>query len=99
MATVQKMHFVVGSHSYTYYDNFHNRLSADFQNSVLLQTVVLIMVFNETKNYDFILPSKTCQPHLETRTANVWDLVQSHQSPFQKTVLVFDFLFFHGKRS
>jgi len=34
---------------------------------------------NETTNYDFILPSKTCQRHLETRAANVWDLVRSDQ--------------------
>jgi len=71
------------------------------------------MVFNEIKNYDFILlskqgrsqliystdhvfenfagncpvalpliagsPNKTCQNHLETGAANVWDLIQSDQ--------------------
>jgi len=40
------------------------------------------MNFNETTNYDFILPSKTHQRHLETRAANFWDL-KSHQSPFR----------------
>jgi len=41
------------------------------------------MVPNETTNRDFILPSKTCQRRLKTRAANVWDLVQSDQAPFQ----------------
>jgi len=50
------------------------------------------MVFNETINYDFILPCKTCQRHLETRAANVWDLVQSDQPPFRKNLYVFVFL-------
>jgi len=27
-----------------------------------------------------ILPTKTCQRHLETRAANVWDLVQTDRS-------------------
>jgi len=45
------------------------------------------MVFNETTNYDLILPSKSYQRHSETRTANVWDLV--HNQPFNKTLLVF----------
>jgi len=39
------------------------------------------VVFDETTNYDFILPSKTCQRHLGTRRVNVWDLFQSNQSP------------------
>jgi len=26
------------------------------------------------------LPTKTCQRHLETRAANIWDLVQTDQS-------------------
>jgi len=43
------------------------------------------MVFNETTNYDFILPSKSYQRHSETRTANVWDLVHNH--PFKKPCL------------
>jgi len=37
---VTKLRFV-GSHSQVYYDNFHNRLSADFQGRVLLFTEVL----------------------------------------------------------
>ena len=53
--------------------------------------LILVLVFNkltkhikmdlwlngitETTNYDFILPSKSCQCHLETKAANVWDLV------------------------
>jgi len=37
----------------------------------------MVFKLNETKNYDFILPSNTCKRHLETRAANVWDLVQS----------------------
>jgi len=42
----------------------------------------------EITNYDFILPSKAYQRHLETRASNFWDLVQSDQSPFAKTLLV-----------
>jgi len=42
----------VGSNILEYYDNFHSRLSADFQRSHIA------MVFNEITNYDFILPSK-----------------------------------------
>jgi len=37
-----------------------------------------------------ILPSKVCQRHLETRAANVWDFVQSDQSPFQLNLRVDD---------
>jgi len=37
------------------------------------------MIFNETTNFDFNL-RKTCQCHIETRAANVWDLVQSDGS-------------------
>jgi len=49
----------------------------------------------ETTNYDFILPSKTYQCHLETRDANFWDLVQSDQSSFrQKPCLSWPI--FHG---
>ena len=36
---------------------------------------------NETANDD--LTNKAFQRHLETRAGNVWDLVQSNQSPFQ----------------
>jgi len=35
------------------------------------------MVFKETTNDDFILPSKTCKGHLKTTVANVCHLVQS----------------------
>ena len=42
----------------------------------------IVMVFNETTN-DFIQSSKACQYHLESRAANVWDLVQIGQSPIQ----------------
>jgi len=70
--TVTKMRFV-GSYSQVYYDYYHNRPSADFQNRVLL--------FPEVQYCHGLLPSK-CQRHLETRAANVWDLVQSDQSPF-----------------
>jgi len=41
------------------------------------------MFFNETTNYDFILPSKTYQRHSETRAANIWDIVKSYQPSFQ----------------
>jgi len=41
------------------------------------------MVFNETTNHDFVLPSKTYQRHLETRAANFWNLVQNGQSSFR----------------
>ena len=67
----------VGSYSQAYYDTFYNRFSKQdtFHRSIA-------MVFNETTNYDFILSSKTCQRNLETRAANVWDLVRSTNHPF-----------------
>jgi len=37
----------------------------------------MAIVFNETTIFDFVLPSKTCWRHLETRALNVWNLVQS----------------------
>jgi len=58
MQQSQKMGFVV-SHSQVYYDNFLHRLSTDFQNRVLFHKSIAITT-NETTNYDFILPSKTC---------------------------------------
>jgi len=76
-ATVTKMHFFL-SNSQVYY-------------SAIMYTIGFLQLFqagyvfsqkhchglNETTNYDFILPSKTCQRHLQTRAANVWDLVQA----------------------
>jgi len=54
------------------------------------------MVFKETTNYGFILPSKTCQRHFETTSANVWHTVQSdNKHPFNKALFVFA-AFFHG---
>jgi len=44
---------------------------------------------NKTINYDFRLPSNTWKRHLETRAANVWDLVQSDQSPFHACLCCF----------
>jgi len=38
------------------------------------------MIFNQITNYDLILPTETCQRHLETRAAKVWYLVQTDQS-------------------
>jgi len=35
------------------------------------------MIFYETTNFYFILPSKTCQRHFETKAANVWDLLKN----------------------
>jgi len=32
----------------------------------------IAMFFDETTNYDFILPSKTCQCHRETTATNAW---------------------------
>ena len=40
----------------------------------------IAMIFNQITNYDFILPTETCQRHLETRAVNVWYLVQTDQS-------------------
>jgi len=34
------------------------------------------MVYKEIANYDFILPSKTCQRHFDTTVANVWELAK-----------------------
>jgi len=92
-ATITKMHFV-GSPSPIYYDHFHHRLCSDFENCTFFHNSIA-MVFNETTNYNY-LPRKTCQRHLETSAANVRDLVQSDQSPFQKPCLS---LIFHGERS
>jgi len=54
-----------------------------FHKSIAIKT-------NETANYDFILPSKTCLRHLETSAANVCDLIRSDQS-LNKTLLIFVF--------
>jgi len=35
------------------------------------------MVSEETTNYELVSPCKTRQRHLETSTANVWDVDQS----------------------
>jgi len=43
----------------------------------------IVMVFNETTNYNFILPGKTYQRHSQTTASNFWDLVQSDQSPIR----------------
>ena len=99
----QRMPFV-SSHGQVYCDNFHNRLSADFLSRVLVFTeYVFPWSLNETTNYIFILPGKTSQHHLlETRSANVWALVQSDQSPFIKTLFVFTGFFMgsaHHKRA
>jgi len=58
IAIVTNMRFV-GSNSQVCSGYLQNRLSADFANRVLLWKGV--MVFKETTNYDFILPSKACQ--------------------------------------
>jgi len=42
----------------------------------------------KTKKYKFILPSKTCQRHVETSAANVLDLVQCNQLPFDQSKLL-----------
>jgi len=34
---------------------------------------------NETTDYDFILLSKTCQSHFETKAANVWEFTQKSE--------------------
>jgi len=39
----------------------------------------MAIVFDETTNYDLILPRKSRQRHLETSAANVWDLDKSDQ--------------------
>ena len=49
--------------------------------------------FGETTNYDVIFLRKTYHRHVEARAANFWDLLQSDQPPFDKTLLVLaDFL-------
>ena len=72
-----KMRFV-DSNIQIYYDNLYNKLSAGFQSRVAhfflrkhCQERSMATVFNETTNYDLILASNICQPHLETRAANV----------------------------
>jgi len=65
MATVAKMRFV-GSDSQLYYDNFTIGYLQIFKQGTSFHRSIAIMT-NETTNYNFILPSKTCQRHLETR--------------------------------
>jgi len=62
--------------------NLHNRLTADFPNRALIFKE-RCMVFDETTNYSFILPNKTCHRHFETAAANVWHLVQNDQRSFE----------------
>jgi len=78
----------VGSNTQGYYDNLHNRLSCRFskQGTSFEGKIVMVftersrvMVFNETKKYDLILPGKSRQHHIETSAANVGDLDQSDQ--------------------
>ena len=58
-ATVTKMR-LFGRHSQVYYDNFHNTLSAGFQNRVLLFTSVAITITKTAKqNARENLPSST----------------------------------------
>jgi len=73
-AKVTKMTFF-GCNSQVYYDSLHNRLSTDFQSMGNSFQRSIVMVFKETKNDDFILPSKTCQRHLSC------ERLESHQEP------------------
>jgi len=66
------MHFI-GSNSQVHCDKLQNRLSAEFSSMVLFYKVANCP-WSLTKPqlcHYCILPSKTCQHHLETRAANV----------------------------
>jgi len=93
----QKMCFV-GSHSQVYYDNFHNKLFADFQCRVLLSTEALSWSLTKPQNYDFILSSKAYQRHSETRAAKCRISSNADQSPFQWNLACLCW-FFHGEHS
>ena len=82
----QKMRFV-GSNSQIYYDNLRfctkgylqiSKQRACFQGStaMVFKEKNIAMVFNEATVYDFSLPNKNCQRHLETRVSNVWNLIE-----------------------
>jgi len=49
----------------------------------------MAMVFNKTTNYDLNLASKTCQRHLETRAANVWDRSRRSVIPCLSLFVIF----------
>ena len=65
---LQKLHFV-GSSSQPHCDKLQNRLSADFSSRVLFYKEANCHSLYRNHNYDFILPSKTCQHHLEAKAA------------------------------
>jgi len=57
----------VGSNSQVYYDNGY----LQFFQAGYFFSKKHCHVINETTNYDFILPCRTCQRHLETKATNV----------------------------
>ena len=62
------------------------------------------MVFNETTNYDFVLPGKNCQRHFKTRaeSAKVWELTQKQggwkmaEVPFHNHIIG-NFMAYHDR--
>jgi len=65
------MHFV-GSNSQVGYIAISYKIYMQiFQAGRFFTTKQIAMAFNKTHNHVFILPSKTCQHHLETRAAHV----------------------------
>jgi len=63
--------YFVGSNSKVYCDKLQNTLSADFSSRVLFYKEANGHGLYQNHNYVFILRSKICQHHLETRAANV----------------------------
>jgi len=91
MATVAKMRFV-GSDSQVYYDNFTIGYLQIFKQGTSFHRSIAIMT-NETTNYNFILPSKTCQRHLETRAVILSKAITHFIKPW------LSLFFFHGQHS
>ena len=74
-------------------DDFHNLSAAEFPDRRLSKRQSTyfqrrIAVSYKTKKYKFILPSKTCQRHVETSSSNDLDLVQCDQLPFDQSKLL-----------
>jgi len=69
----EKMRFIV-NHSQIYCNNYQNRLSADFQSKVL--------IFTEVLPWSLTKPQFMTLFYQAIRAGNVWDPIQSDQSPF-----------------
>jgi len=79
--------------SQVYYDKLLYTLSADFHSKVaLLPFIEALPWWKHQLWLNFTL--QTCQRHVQTKSTNDWDLVQSDQPPLQKKTRS-SLLFFH----